>query len=108
MLSINRVLHLFLQRDRSLLFSLAIVMICSFSIRARAEVVDRIVALVNDSVITLSELEELTIPLQMRIQTMSRPAWLTTRTTGSGLPSLRLLLRTGMRRTSRIVFTISA
>ena len=73
MLSINRVLHLFLQRDRSLLFSLAIVMICSFSIRARAEVVDRIVALVNDSVITLSELEELTIPLQMRIQTIADP-----------------------------------
>ena len=40
---------------------------------ARGEVVDRIVALVNDSVITLSELEELTIPLQMRIQTIADP-----------------------------------
>lgn len=39
----------------------------------RAETVDRIVALVNDSVITLSELEELTIPLQMRMQTIADP-----------------------------------
>jgi peptidyl-prolyl cis-trans isomerase SurA len=39
----------------------------------KAEIVDRVVALVNDSVITLSELEELTIPLQMRIQTIADP-----------------------------------
>ena len=41
--------------------------------QADAEVVDRIVALVNDQVITLSELEELTVPLQMRIQTIADP-----------------------------------
>ena len=40
---------------------------------AQAEEVDRIVALVNDSVITLSELEELTVPMMMRLQTISDP-----------------------------------
>ena len=39
----------------------------------QAEVVDRIVALVNDSVITLSELEELMLPLEMRLQSIPDP-----------------------------------
>lgn len=38
-----------------------------------AEVVDRIVALVNESVITLSELEELTIQLEMSLQSVTDP-----------------------------------
>ena len=38
-----------------------------------AEVIDRIVALVNDSVITLSELQELTLPLEMRLQSVPNP-----------------------------------
>ena len=41
--------------------------------QAQAEEVDRIVALVNDSVITLSELEELTVPMMMRLQTIADP-----------------------------------
>ncbi len=44
-----------------------------FFSQAQAEEVDRIVALVNDSVITLSELEELTMPMMMRLQTIADP-----------------------------------
>lgn len=40
---------------------------------ARAEVVDRIVALVNDRVITLNELKRLTLPLEMRLQSIPNP-----------------------------------
>ena len=45
----------------------------SHSPPASAEVIDRIVALVNDSVITLSELQELTLPLEMRLQSIPNP-----------------------------------
>ena len=38
-----------------------------------AKVVDRVVAVVNDDVITLSELQELIIPLQMRLQSIADP-----------------------------------
>ena len=38
-----------------------------------AKVVDRVVAVVNDDVITLSELQELIIPVQMRLQSIADP-----------------------------------
>jgi len=38
-----------------------------------AKVIDRVVAVVNDDVITLSELQELIIPLQMRLQSIADP-----------------------------------
>ena len=41
--------------------------------QAHAEEVDRIVALVNDSVITLSELQELTLPIEMKLQSVPDP-----------------------------------
>lgn len=56
-----------------ILRSLLLVILCFSPRLSDAEVVDRVVALVNSSVITLSELEELTLPLQMRIQTIADP-----------------------------------
>ena len=41
--------------------------------RAAAKVIDRVVAIVNEDVITLSELQELIIPLQMRLQSIADP-----------------------------------
>jgi peptidyl-prolyl cis-trans isomerase SurA len=38
-----------------------------------AKVIDRVVAVVNDEVVTLSELQELTLPFQMRLQSVADP-----------------------------------
>ena len=40
---------------------------------AAAKVIDRVVAVVNDEIITLSELEELILPLRMRLQSIADP-----------------------------------
>ncbi len=61
-------------RPRHLLWScFSLLIMVGGALSAHAETVDRIVALVNNNVITLSELEELTVPLQMRIQTIADP-----------------------------------
>ena len=68
---------------RSALFARSLVVLCVWTLSlgveshrpqiASAEVIDRIVALVNDNVITLSELQELTLPLEMRLQSVPDP-----------------------------------
>jgi peptidyl-prolyl cis-trans isomerase SurA len=44
-----------------------------FTRTVHAELVDRIVAIVNDEIITFSELQELMVPIRMRLQSMSDP-----------------------------------
>ena len=66
---------------KSLVYAFYLTCLCSLSMiqltlhtsHAHAELVDRIVAVVNDQVITLSELQKLMIPVYRNLQSMSDP-----------------------------------